>query len=191
MATPTRTDISKRKKKLEQFMKGLEPDGSMSEKKLCTKIRSAIRQTWMHSDVKLAYLYSHTYPDANPNTRTKWLIDCELCGGSFKQSDIQVDHIIGEHSLLSLEDVVPFAKSILGVTHEDLRCLCIPCHEAVTYAERYSMSIEDAFAEKAVITKLKQTVANQKAELKKAGYKPKDISNADKRRKCYRELVNE
>lgn len=189
MVLATRSDISKRKKKLEQFKKGLEENGSMSEKKLCTKIRSAIRHVWLKSDVKLAYLYSHTYPDTNPNTRTKWLIDCAICGGSFKQSEIQIDHIVGEHSLLTLNDVVPFAKSILGVTHKDLRCLCINCHEIVTYAERYGMSLEEATKEKAVIAKLKQTVAKQKAELKKAGYKPTEISNADKRRECYRKLL--
>jgi hypothetical protein len=52
------------------------------------------------------------------------------------------------------------------------------------------MSMEDARAEKSVIAKLKQTVTKQKAELKKAGYKATDISNADKRRICYRELLN-
>ena len=189
MVVATKSEITKRGKKLEKFQKALQEDGSMSEKKLCTKIRSAIRQTWMHSDVKLAYLYSHTYPDKNPATRTKWLIDCEMCGKAFKQSDIQIDHKKGEHSLLTLKDVVPFATSILGVTADDLQCLCVPCHEARTYSERYHMSIEEAFAEKEVISKLKQTVAKQKAELKKVGYKPKDISNADKRRECYRKLL--
>ena len=189
MVLATKADINKRKKKLETFLKGLNDDGSMSEKKMCTQIRSAIRGVWMKHPVKLAYLFSHTYPDKNPATRTKWLGDCALCKGSFKQGDLQIDHIKGEHSLLTLDDVVPFANSILGVTQKDLRLLCIPCHEVVTYAERYHMSIEEATAEKAVIAKLKQTVAKQKAELKKAGYKPVDISNADKRRVCYRELL--
>ena len=191
MVVATKVEIAKRKKKLEGFNKGLNEDGSMSEKKICTQIRSAIRGVWMRHPVKLSYLYSHTYPDKNPATRTKWLCDCQMCGKAFKQSDIQIDHKKGEHSLLTLEDVVPFATSILGVTHKDLQCLCIPCHEARTYSERYNMSIEDAFAEKGVIAKLKQAVGKQKTELKKAGYKPKDISNADKRRVCYRELLKE
>ncbi len=189
MVLATKTDISKRKKKLESFKKGLNHDGSMSEKKMCTQIRSAIRGVWMKHPVKLAYLYSHTYPDKNPATRTKWLVDCEMCGGSFKQSEVQCDHIVGEHSLLTLEDVVPFAKSILGVTENDLRMLCIPCHEQVTYSERYGVSLEEAKKEKAVIAKLKQTVSKQKAELKRHGYKPKDISNAEKRRECYRKIL--
>ncbi|ASU03311.1 homing endonuclease HNH [Pseudoalteromonas phage J2-1] len=189
MAVPSKADISKRKKKLETWLKGLEEDGSMSEKKLCTLLRSAVRNVWMRHPVKLSYLYSKTYPDMNNATRTKWLIDCEHCNKSFKTGDVQVDHIIGEHSLLTLEDVVPFAESILGVSHEDLRILCIPCHEAITYAERYNMTIEEAFEEKKVIVKIKQTVAKQKSELKKFGYKASDMSNNDKRRELYRELL--
>lgn len=189
MTLASKLDISKRKKKLDTWLKGLNEDGSMSEKKLCTLLRSSVRGVWMRHPVKLSYLYSKTYPDKNPVTRTKWLIDCEMCKCSFKTSDVQVDHICGEHSLLSLEDVVPFATSILGVAHKDLQILCIPCHEALTYSERYNMSLEEAFAEKSVIAKLKQTVPKQKQELKLAGYKPKDISNADKRRECFRELL--
>ena len=191
MVVATKAEIAKRKKKLEQFQKGLNPNGSMSEKKICTQIRSAIRGVWMKHPVKLSYLYKHTYPDTDPKTRTKWLVDCELCGKAFKQTDIQIDHIQGEHSLLTLEDVVPFAQSILGVTEDDLRCLCIPCHEGVTYAERYNMSLEDAFKEKEVIAKLKQTVTKQKSELKKAGFSASEISNADKRRDCYRKMLKD
>lgn len=189
MTVPSKSDINKRKKKLETWLKGLEEDGSMSEKKLCTLLRGAVRNVWLKHPVKLSYLYSKTYPDMNNATRTKWLIDCEHCSKSFKTSDVQVDHIIGEHSLLTLEDVVPFAESILGVSHEDLRILCIPCHEAITYAERYGMTVEEAFEEKKVIVKIKQTVAKQKAELKRFGYKASDMSNNDKRRELYRKLL--
>tara|TARA_R110000851_G_scaffold63646_3_gene145470 strand:- start:417 stop:995 length:579 start_codon:yes stop_codon:yes gene_type:complete len=189
MTLATKVDITKRKKKLDTWLRGLNEDGSMSEKKLCTLLRSSVRNVWMRHPVKLSYLYSKTYPDKDPSTRTKWLIDCEMCKCSFKTNDVQVDHIHGENSLLSLDDVVPFAISILGVAHEDLRILCIPCHEAQTYASRYSMTIEEAFAEKAVIAKLKQPVVKQKLELKRLGFKPKEITNADKRRECYREYL--
>ena len=191
LTIPSKSDIAKRKKKLDTWLKGLEEDGSMSEKKLCTLLRSSVRQVWFKHPVKLSYLYSKTYPDMDNSTRTKWLVDCEHCRKPFKTNEVQVDHIIGEHSLLCLEDVVPFAKSILGVSHDDLRILCIPCHEACTYSERYGLSVEEAFAEKKVIAKIKQTVAKQKAELKKFGYKPAEYSNEDKRRALYRLLLKE
>ena len=189
MTLASKFDIDKRKKKLEGFLRGLDDKGKMSEKKLCTQIRSAVRLAWMKHDTKLALIYEKTYPDKNPNTRTKWLIDCECCGKPTKLGDIECDHKKGEHSLLSLEDVLPFAQSILGVSFEDLQLVCRDCHSAITYSERYNMTLEEAFAEKSVIAKLKQTVPKQKQELKLAGYKPKDISNADKRRECFRELL--
>jgi len=190
VTVPSKADIKKRQDKLDKMLKGLNEDGSMSEKKLCTQLRSAIRKVWMQHPVKLSYLYKHTYPDMDDSTRTKWKIDCEVCGDSFKINEVQVDHIKGEHSLLTLNDVVPFANSILGVTHDDLQIACVECHEALTYAERYGMSLEDARKEKEVIAKLKQSVTIQKKELKKAGYKDKDISNEEKRRNAYREILN-
>ncbi|AUR84844.1 C2H2-type zinc finger protein [Vibrio phage 1.063.O._10N.261.45.C7] len=190
MPKPSSGDIKKRQEKLDKILKGLNEDGSMSESKLCTQLRSSVRQVWMRHPVKISYIMKMSYPDMNPSTRTKWLIDCEQCKGTFKTSDIQCDHIKGEHSLKTLEDVVPFATSILGVSHDDLQILCVPCHEAITYAERYGMSLEDAFKEKEVISKLKQSVAKQKAELKKGGFKPAETSNEEKRRNCYRKLLN-
>mgnify|MGYP000318381085 CR=1 FL=1 len=191
MTIASKEDISKRKKKLDTWLRGLNEDGSMSEKKLCTLLRSSVRNVWMKHPVKLSYLYSKTYPDTNKNTRTKWLIDCEVCNRCFKTSEVQVDHIVGEHSLLSLEDVVPFAKSILGVSHKELQIVCVPCHEILTYSERYGVSIEEATAEKKVIVKINQPVSKQKVELKKYGIKDKDMSNADKRRYIYRKLLKE
>lgn len=190
MTIPTQEEIDKRKKKLEQFEKGLDEEGRMSEKKLCSQIRSAVRKVWMKHDTKLAKIYRQTKPDMDNSTRTKWLIECECCGEDTKLSDIECDHIKGEHTLTTLEDIVPFAQSILGVGDKDLQLVCTECHSTITYAERYGMSFEDAKKEKGVIAKLKQSVTKQKQELKKAGYKDKDISNADKRREAYRELLN-
>jgi len=191
MVVATKAEILKRKKKLEGFQKVLDEDGRLSEKKLCTQIRSAVRLSWMKHPVKLAYLYEHTYPDVNPNTRTKWLVDCEMCNLPKKLSDIEINHKKGENPLLSFEDVVPFAKSILGVTADDLECLCIECHAQLTYSQRYGVTLEQAKDEKAVIAKLKQPVSKQKTELKKAEFTPKEISNADLRRVAYRKMLTQ
>lgn len=189
MAVPTKADIAKRKLKYESFLKHLDEDGKMQENKLCTQIRSSVRQVWMAHPTKLAYLYSKTYPDMDRNTRTKWLINCECCEQPTKLANIQVDHLVGEHSLKTFEEILPFAQSILGVKFKDLQVVCIPCHEAITYSERYNMPLEEAFKEKEVIAKLKQTVVKQKAELKKLGYAAKDCTNEAKRRACYRKYI--
>lgn len=191
MTLPTQQDIEKRKQKLDKLSKGLNEDGSMPENKLCTQLRSAVRQVWKMHDVKVSYLMKMSYPDMNPSTRTKWLVDCEICRETFKTSDVQIDHIKGEHSLKTLEDLLPFSESILGVSHDDLQIACIPCHEALTYSERYGVTLEEAFKEKKVISKTNQTVQQQKLELKSFGYTPSEVTNEEKRRNCYRELLKQ
>lgn len=188
MTLPSASDIKKRQDKLDGMLKKLNEDGSMSESKICTSLRKAVRDVWMMHDVKISYILKKSYPDMNPHTRTKWLIDCECCGEAFKTGDIQVDHIKGEHALRTLNDLIDFVESILRVSHDDLQIMCVTCHEAKTYAERYDMPLEDAFKEKVVIKKINQTVKDQKEELKGFGYTPKEFSNEDKRRECYREL---
>jgi len=191
VTVPSKADIEKRKKALEKFKAGLDADGKSTEKSLCTAIRSAVRQTWMKHPTKLAYLYEHTYPDMNPNTRTKWLCDCEMCGKAFKLADIEVNHKKGENSLLSFDDMVPFTKSILGVGFDDIEVLCKDCHSILTYSQRYNVTLDEARKKKIVIQKLKQKVATQKKELLAYGFKKSDITNEDLRQACYEKLLEE
>lgn len=191
MTVPSKADIEKRQKALEKFKSKLDANGKASEKSLCSAIRSAIRGVWMKHDTKLAYLYERTIPDMNPDTRTKWLIQCECCGEMFKLGDVEINHRKGENQLLSFEDVLPFTQSILGVGFDDIEVLCKGCHSILTYSERYGVTFEEAKKEKAVIEKINQTVAKQKKELLAAGFTHKDISNEEKRRECYRKLIGE
>lgn len=191
MTVPSDADIKKRRKALEGFKKKLDVEGRASEKALCSAIRSAIRSVWMKHDTKLSYLYERTIPDMNPNTRTKWLIQCESCGEMFKLSDVEVNHKKGENQLLSFEDVLPFTQSILGVSYDDIEVLCKDCHAVQTYSERYGVTLEEAKLEKDVIKKINQKVTTQKKELLAAGYKASDISNEEKRRDAYRKLLKE
>ena len=189
MTVPSKQDLNKREAKRQSLWKGLNEDGSMSEAKLCTQLRSAIRQVWMKHPTKLSYIYDNTIPDMDDSTRTKWLIKCQCCQNMYKLSDIEVNHKSGENPLKTLDDILPFAQSILGVTHNDLEIVCKSCHAAITYSERYGVTLEEAFKEKEVITKLKQTAKQQVAELRIAGFKPSEIKNADLRRECYRKLL--
>lgn len=191
MTVPSKADLDKRKKALEGFKKKLDADGKASEKALCSAIRSAIRGVWMKHDTKLAYLYERTIPDMNPNTRTKWLIECECCGDMFKLGDVEINHKKGENQLLSFEDVLPFTQSILGVGFNDIEVLCKDCHAILTYSERYGVSLEEAKLEKDVIKKINQKIAVQKKELLAYGYKASEVSNEEKRRDAYREILKE
>lgn len=191
MTVPSKLDIDKRRKALDKFKSSLDADGKATEKSLCTAVRSAIRKTWMQHPTKLAYLYEHTYPDMNPNTRTKWLCDCEMCKQPFKLADIEVNHKKGENSLLCFDDMATFAQSILGVGFDDIEVLCKECHAALTYGSRYGVTIEEAKERKVVIQKLKQTVAKQKKELLAFGFKSTETSNEPLRRDCYEKLMKQ
>lgn len=189
MTVPSQSDLDKRKKALEQFNKHLDSEGRVTEKKLCSDLRSAIRQVWMKHPSKLSLLYKHTIPDMDDSTRTKWLIKCNECEQLFKLSDVEVNHKKGEHSLKTLDDLRGFAESILNVSHNDIEILCVSCHSIHTYSERYGVTLEEAKEMKNVIKKLNQKVTEQKKELLAAGFKKDQITNEDKRKECYIKLL--
>lgn len=188
MAKVSKSDLSKRKSRLEALTKSLDDNGRVSDKKLLSDLRGAIRQVWRFHPTKLSLLLKNTIVDNDPNTRTKWLHECSMCANLFKGSDIEVDHIKGENSLLSFEDLETFAKSIIGVGWDDLQLLCKPCHEIKSYQERYNLTFEEAKKEKAVIAITKLTAGKQKKWLTDNGVK-KPASNLEGRTKQIREVL--
>ena len=187
---PDEEDFKLREVDYEKFYKALDDEGRILPNKAATMLRSAIRQVWMRSPSKLAYLLKHAEPDMDPNTRTLWVYECEMCGGKFKKADIELDHIHGEHKLTDPSDFNEYFDKILNAPWSEMQKLCIPCHAIKTHAERYGLTIEEATKEKEVLRKLDQTVAEQKKELIKAGYKTTEVSNDKKRRQCYKDLLS-
>ena len=159
MAVPSQADLKKREDKLKQFQKRIAPDGKPIEKHVISVVRSAIRSAWMKSDVKLAFLYSKTIPDMDPNTRTKWLYKCEICEKLFRENEVECDHRTGHHVFTKLEEFETYFNNILMVSADDLQILCkdnpkkghTGCHSIKTLSESHSMSFEDARVEKKVI----------------------------------------
>lgn len=190
MALPSPKDLEKKavilstaKKKVDKMYLS---DEAM-EKAICSVIRSNVRQTWMMHPIRLLKVELARIPDLDPKTRTKWLFECEHCRQKFKEADIQVDHIKGEHSLVNIDELVSFARSILDVKLDDLQIMCKECHETKTYAERYDLSWEDAVIEKKVILWIKMnSVTIQKKLLLSYGFELSAVSNGDKRRDAYR-----
>lgn len=144
MTVPTEAEIKKKKQKLEQLKKKLDDSGKTPEKVIVSTIRGAIRRSWMRFPTKLALLEMNCIPDMREETKTKWLYRCAHCDGLFKAADIEVDHKMGENPCNTLEDVAQYARSLLGVSWDDLQILCKPCHLVKTYQERYAVSEEDA-----------------------------------------------
>ena len=151
MTTPSQLDIKKRQTKLQQFLKKLDADGKPQEKHVLSVVRGAIRQAWMKSDVKLAYLYMNTIPDMDDRTRTKWLVKCEMCGELFKLGDTEIDHKFGNHTFTKVEDFENYFNNILMVGFDDLSILCKEDHAVKTLSESLGISIESARTEKKVI----------------------------------------
>lgn len=149
---PSETDIKKKEKQLQDFLKKLNPDGTSREKDMVGVVRSAIRKSWMRSPTKLAYLTMHTKPDLDDSTRTKWKIQCECCQGWFKLNEVEVDHISGNHTFTKVSDFQNYFNNILMVGFDGLQILCKDgCHAQKSYAEKNGISFEDAGYMKLII----------------------------------------
>lgn len=192
MTLPKKKDLAKRGAKIASLRKSIGDGGKLTDKQMCTIIRTSVRKSWMRSPVKLLKLELAKTPDYDDSNRRTWKIQCEHCKGWFKLTDVEVDHIKGEHKLQTLDDVTGFAKSILDVSLNDLQIFCKPCHEIKTYAERHSLTYEEAEVEKKLIAYLKvNKVDKQKELLLQYGYSGKEVSNTEKRKTLLRNLIRE
>lgn len=189
MSKPTKQDIAKKKEVLESHLKQLDDSGRLSEKKLVSMLRSAIRQVWMRAPNKLAKLELARIPDMDDSTRTKWLFECEICNDKFKQSDVEVDHIFGNHQFINLEDFENFCDKILNAGFDDMQILCLTCHSVKTYSERMGITFKEAMSEKEVIAFTKLKADEQKKILKQL--KLSVGKNAEDRKVSYRKWVKE
>lgn len=189
---PKKKDLAKREAKIASLRKSIGSGGKLTDKQMCTIIRTSVRKSWMRSPVKLLKLELAKVPDYDDSNRRTWKIQCEHCQEWFKLTDVEVDHIKGEHKLQTLDDVTGFAKSILDVSLDDLQIFCKPCHEIKTYAERHGLSHDTAVVEKRLIAYLKvNKVDKQKELLLQHGYSGKEVSNAEKRKTLLRNLIKE
>lgn len=189
MVIPTKAEIDKKHKEYTHNLSKLNDDGVLSSSWAVKTLHSAIRKEWMKSPTKLAVLYEAMHPDLNPKTRTKWLFRCAICNELFKGADVEVDHIKGEHSFLSIDDFRTYWDNILMVPKSGLQVLCKQDHAIKTYSERYNVSWSEAIKRKNLINKLNQPVNIQKKELQAAGFTSNMVSNEEKRTKCYIKLL--
>lgn len=191
-------DIRKKQEQLAKQLKNIcNETGRPREKDVIAVVRSAVRKAWMRAPTKLSLLMMNAVhvedvpeelrpPKLTKNT--KWLYKCAIEGTYHIGSQVEVDHIRGENSLKGYEDMVDFTRSILDVQWSDLRILSKEAHAIVTYAERYSLTYEQAKKEKEVIAIMNSGIVKQKAFLKKHGVTP--ASTIDKRREQIRDVMN-
>lgn len=126
-----------------------------------TWLRGSIRRAmWSKNPVKLEFIKRNRIKIPNPNPKGKvkevWGGVCALTGNIFPIGDMEVDHKEGNHSLKTLDDLVPFVKGIVMITLDDLQLVSKEAHKIKSYAEKQGISFEEAKIEKEVIEIIKQ-----------------------------------
>jgi len=132
-----------------------------SESVYMSWLRGGLRRyLWSKNPVKLEFIKQNRIKIPNPNPKGKvkevWGGVCALTGKTHVIGDMEVDHISGNHSLKTLDDLVPFVKGIVMVTLEDLQLVSKEAHKIKSYAEKQGISFEEAKIEKEVIELIKQ-----------------------------------
>ena len=124
-------------------------------------LRGGIRRyLWSKNPVKLEFIKQNRVKIPNPNPKGKvkevWGGVCALTGKTYPIGDMEVDHKEGNHSLKTLDDLVPFVKGIVMITLDDLQLVSKEAHKIKSYAEKQGISFEEAKIEKEVIEIIKQ-----------------------------------
>lgn len=107
--------------------------GTMTESQFWGFIRSGLRSKSQRWPPRFHIL--------NKNKRTtkgkrhRYEYQCDECKEWFKQTDIQVDHVIPCGSLRSFDDLPEFTERLF-CEEEGLRLLCKGCHQIKTNEER-------------------------------------------------------
>lgn len=192
---PSQSDIAKRKLNRDKLAKKITEDGHLKENELIRIVRKAIDSAWMTAAHKLVFLEDKVIPDMNPDTRTKWLIECNNCGNMFKLTDVNVDHVVGEFPCTNREEFMSYLLSRLDVNFDDLQILCVDipkknhtgCHQIKTLSERLGITFDEAKIEKVVIEVCKMKAGEIDAWL--AGRNVKTARNPIARRDAVREIL--
>jgi len=147
------------------------------------------RAIWERYPPKLQYKNKAcTSPPKGYTGRAKSGTTCALTGEWWPKSKLEVDHIEGHASLRDWDDLVPFILHLL-CDESNMQLVGKEAHKIKSYAERKGITFEEAQLEKEVIKKAKQTVNQQKKELRSYGYTEEQIRNDKQRRECYRSIL--
>lgn len=198
MTVPSQADIKKRKVNRDKLAKKITDDGHLKENELVRIVRKAIDSAWMTAANKLVFFEDKVVPDLDPGSRTKWLIECNICHKMFKVTDVNVDHRIGEFPCTNRDEFMTYLVSRLDVGFGDLQILCVDipkkdhvgCHQIKTLSERMGITFEDARLEKKVIAICKQPAKLIDAYLAENGVTGY-ARNKDARRDAVRRVLKE
>lgn len=118
-----------------------------------------------------------------------WCHVCMHCGETYRDADVQVDHILPAGAFSDWDDCQAWLMGLMQITFESLQMLCVSCHEVKSYADQYGYTLDEAVARKSYIAWNRDTDVNEQKELLiDAGYT--DVSNEPKRKAAYLHLYD-
>lgn len=168
-----------------------------NESQYLSWLRGQFRKIWMDFIPKNEFLSENCYPvDSEEKAlhglhkRTKTAGKCVFCNQIFGKSKLQIDHIIPAGSMTTYAEAPGYLLRLL-CSKENMQLTCKPCHDIKTYADKHSLSFEDAGKEKQAILFSKWPTQRQRTYLQDVlGLKRADITNAKDRRKAYRKSLD-
>lgn len=172
--------------KIEKLMKE-HPDLFPTEAAFWTYLRGALRRSlWSKSPMKHKFKSSQTTPPPEEYTgRGRKGAVCALTGEWEMTSKLEVDHKIGNKSLRSEEDVLPFILHLLA-SGDELQLVTKEAHKVKSLAERRGITFEEALTESEVNKKMRETKVAQDKELKSLGL---PFGNDAKRRDSWKQVL--
>lgn len=139
-------------------LKRMATEFGLTEKEVITWWRSAVRQLWGKSPFKRKIMDQHKQIVINDNPRSKKRFPkvtkyrCNISGELYGANDIELDHLESENSLKSYDHAEDFLKTIMFTSPHLLQVLSKDAHKIKTYADRHSVSYEQAKVIKYVIS---------------------------------------
>lgn len=162
--------------------------GTMTSSQYLAWIRSALRSRWLRWPPRGEALKLARRAYNGSNRLQKWEYNCKMCDKWFLAKEVEVDHIEEAGSILTVEDIGPFAGRLYCET-SNLRVLCKPCHKVYTLSQSKGITLEQARIEKAVNERMKDP--KLLAWLEGYGYNKASVSNATKRKALVTAIYNQ
>ena len=110
-------------------------NGTWSESKYKSFVRSGMRMLWTKWPVKFMVLLEARRAYKGPNKQQKWEYRCASCKQWCMQKNIQVDHIEDIGTITSKCTFYEVVSRFLSEP-DNLQVLCKPCHKTKTAEER-------------------------------------------------------
>jgi 5-methylcytosine-specific restriction endonuclease McrA len=153
-----------------------------------TWLREKFRRGWTLYPLSTRWKNSMCWP-APELGKNRFLGKCVRCEQNFAKSSLQIDHIVPAGSLLGWEDVENFARRMYS-TSENLRLLCKPCHEIVTFMQNHpEVSDAEAVILKPCLAFSAQPAKPQVEFLESLGFSGEVLKNDKTRREVFENHV--